>query len=315
MSNKDPIPTLVQKEVTLDDSSMLVWCEVANRGCYSTVWQLPNGRTEKAVVNLTDVIFQRLIDNFNRQGKDVLVDYEHRSHNGDDTTAAGWLKKMRIGVRGLEGLIQFTPAAAAKIKARELRFLSPAWVAARDDAPAQMLSVGLTNQPNFATLRPVLDNKADGGVNKHKESKMDPNKLTAALGLSAEATEDDILAAVTGLVKQVKDLTEAQAETEANQAYEENKAKLSCNKADFVTAYKANPAGVTAALGFVAAPAEPEKKVSLNKGVVPAAFTGGKVSLNKLDEYDNMSEGPAKVAFGAKHATELFALRQQRETV
>jgi phage I-like protein len=88
------------------------------------------------------------------QGKaDIPIDYEHASiiaaPKGQQAPAAGWITSLEVGPNGIWGNVQWTAAAAQKIKDREYRYLSP--VMRYNDGSGlilRIISAGLVNTPN-----------------------------------------------------------------------------------------------------------------------------------------------------------------------
>lgn len=89
---------------------------------------------------------------------DVLIDYEHQSMRASDsgkpTPAAGWFK--RVEWREGDGLyavdVRWTDRAAAMIRAREYRYISPVFTFNGLGEVLNIVSVGLVNTPALAGL-------------------------------------------------------------------------------------------------------------------------------------------------------------------
>jgi phage I-like protein len=83
----------------------------------------------------------------------MLVDYEHQSflgkHSGSPAIAAGWIVGMQAREDGIWALVEWTEKAAAHIKAREYRYLSPVLLHSPDGAVTRIENVALTNSPNL----------------------------------------------------------------------------------------------------------------------------------------------------------------------
>jgi len=296
-----------QNPIELKDGELTLWCELCPPGVH------PGMRDGHVVTQVCDrVAFEQVIAAFKPE---VLVDFEHRAENSDDTTAAGWVQELRFwprGVRGLEGLVRFTDVGAEAVRGRRLRFLSPVWHLDTAGRPMALKSVALTNTPNF-NLRPVL-NKAAGGEPKKGQQRM--NKLAALYGLPETATEDDILAAakadkdeLTALKTRVAEMDKATLTKEGEALAEQNKAKV-CNKAAFVELYVQNKATALKFLeacgGSTEAAPVCNKKDAKNPSQV---FGGGSAVQNKLQQYDAMPAGAEKAKFLRDHATEINDLR------
>jgi phage I-like protein len=292
----------MQKPVELKDGELIVWAQLAPFGVF------PGMRDGKVVPQVCDrAAFEQVIAAFKPE---VLMDFEHRSENSDDTAASAWVQELRISdADGLEGLLRFTDDGAKAVISRRLRFPSPVWPLDGGNRPTYLKSVALTNTPNF-DLRPVL-NKAAGGEPQKGQAKM--NKLAALYGLPETATEDDILAAakaaqdkLTALETRVAEMDKAALKKEGEAVAEQNKAKV-CNKAKFVELYVQNKAFALSLLDTVgqAAPVC-NKKAAKNPADV---FGQGDAVQNKLDQYSAMPEGTEKAKFLRDHAAEINDLR------
>lgn len=149
-------------------------------------------------------------------GTDVVVDYDHQSMtlhgmatgaNGS-AKAAGWIKQIEARDDGIYGQIEWTDKAAAYIKGREYRYLSPVFKAPNGRVE-RLHNVALTNVPNL-NLEEVTAhtfNTPNNGTAMEK--------LLKLLGLAEDASEADILAAVTKLQEGNSEVAKA-AGLEAN---------------------------------------------------------------------------------------------------
>ena len=116
---------------------------------------------------------------------------EHRAPNGLDAPAAGWIVELEERGGELWGRVEWTSRGADHVASREYRFLSPVVAYARDTQRVlQLVSAGLTNQPNF---KMTALNQRQGG------QEMDITELLQALGLSPEATVDEAVKAANRL--------------------------------------------------------------------------------------------------------------------
>lgn len=135
---------------------------------------------------------------FQGRGRDLVIDYEHQTLSGEQAPAAGWIKEFQARADGLWARVEWTELAARYIAAREYRYLSPVvLVRAGDRRVVDIHSVALTNDPAIQGLRPIANRavspaaEEDGGMRE---------RLVEILGLKAEATEDEVVAAV-GVLK------------------------------------------------------------------------------------------------------------------
>jgi hypothetical protein len=296
-----------KKPIELPENELLVWGQVATLGNW------PGMQDGKPVTQVCDeVAFQRLVDVFEPE---LLVDFEHRSVNSDDTTAAAWAQALRWTPEdGLECHIRCTDIGAADIRNRRRRYLSPVWRLDREGRPIKLKSIGLTNDPNF-DLKPVLNkagaDKADeqSGASTvdtppRKERKM--NKLAALYGLPETATEAEIMAAaqaakdeIDALKKRLEELDAKALEAEAEGVATENKA-LIANKDGFKKLYCQNKAIAMDFLGCVARPAADAPVCNKKDASLPSFATTQKdegACQNKFRQWSAMPEGPAKDKF------------------
>lgn len=126
---------------------------------------------------------------------EIVFDYEHQTlkapENGKPAPASGWIKEVEARTDGLFGRVEWTAAAAAAIRAREYRYLSPVFFHDKDGNVLALQNVALTNAPNL--------NLAEVSAHSvfHQTHKEDPMKrVLAALGLAEGASEDDALIAI-----------------------------------------------------------------------------------------------------------------------
>ncbi|WP_347505850.1 phage protease [Pseudomonas anguilliseptica] len=146
---------------------------------------------------------------------DFVIDYEHQTlnseNNGLPAPAAGWVKG--IGLEWRDGQGQFctepdwTAKASNYIESREYRYLSPVFTYdTRTGAVLELLHVGLTNYPALDGMESLPARAAarftlaDPAAPSTKENHgVDKAALIALLGLSSDASEEDIQTALTGL--------------------------------------------------------------------------------------------------------------------
>jgi phage I-like protein len=241
--------------------------------------------------------------------KEVLVDFEHNSEAGgtSDTSAAAWVTNLRADQeRGLVGDFKLTDLGAEAISNRRLRFLSVAWLVNKETRePFEIRSIALTNKPNIP-VAPVLNRETNGVINVEEMKGPNMDKIKEALGLSADATEEDILAAVQEALKAKEEVAElkanaekAQLEAEAEDFAEKNKAK--CDKAVLKAQYIANKEVAQALVAGIPEVKAPPQKI-LNKG-----SQAPELKLNKEDARSQMAALPAekRAEFYQNHKAEI----------
>lgn len=136
------------------------------------------------------------------------LDWEHatetRAPQGLDAPAAGWVEEVAVREGGsIWGRVDWTLRGRSMVEGKppEYRFVSP--VFSYDQVTGvirRLISVGLTNTPNL--LLTALNRHSDEGTDQpNREPPEKPlsiaTQLAAVLGLAANATEADIVAAVT----------------------------------------------------------------------------------------------------------------------
>jgi phage I-like protein len=289
-----PNPITIEKDLT-------VWCQLAPLG------EFPGMRGEEQVTQILDrQAFDQVCAAF---APEILVDFEHRAENTDDTTAAAWIQKLSIRDDGLWALLRFTDAGAEAVRGRRLRFLSPVWPLDPSGRPTRLQSAALTNTPNFA-LRPVLNKAA--GLSTTPKGPKNMKELAALFGLPETASEAEILTAakamqesVATLQQRVDEMTKATLKDEATKVAES--AGQIANKAKFIDLYVANKAFALEMLETLAA----QRKPVCNKGAAKPPAVFGAVQ-NKLSQYESMPDGKDKAAFLRANAQEINDLRNAR---
>ena len=241
---------------------------------------------EKSMQVCDRAAFEQLIADWRANGaKEILMDFEHQSEVeriDSDTRAAAWISNLAIDdERGLVGDVKFTDQGAEAVSNRRLRFLSCTWYTDKQGRPMKMTTVALTNKPNIP-VAPILNKvKVEGegeastvhlhlnpSPNKQKGSEMDIEKLKQALGLPAEATEEQVLAAIKEGQDAKAKAAELQAkaekaalEKEADEFAEANAKK--CNKDVLKAQYIANKDVAKALVAGI--PDAPDVQRVLNK--------------------------------------------------
>ena len=230
---------------------------------------------EKSMQVCDRAAFEQLISDWRANGaKEILMDFEHQSEVeriDSDTSAAAWISNLAIDdERGLVGDVKFTDQGAEAVSNRRLRFLSCTWYTDKAGRPTKMTTVALTNKPNIP-VAPILNKGPVPGVKNvegKKGSAMDIEKLKTALGLPAEATEEQVLAAIKEGQDAKAKAAEMQAkaekaalEKEADEFAEANAKK--CNKDVLKAQYIANKDVAKALVAGI--PDAPDVQRVLNK--------------------------------------------------
>lgn len=305
-----------QTEINLEQAELTCWCHIAPFGEFTRIER--HGDAETVITQLLDrTAYEQVLAAF--KGPEVLVDFEHRAQNTDDTTAGAWVQQLAIRESGLWGLLKFTDVGTAAVRGRRLRFLSPVWHLDDTGRPIALKNVALTNVPYFKNLRPVL-NKAPT-QNQPGEPTGDPQPkehtmkdLAAFFGLPEAASEAEIIAAAKAAQEQIKTLQKRIAElenvqltAEAETVAETNKDRIQ-NKDRFVKLYVQNKELAMNMLGTLAAPTATTPPVTNTKDAKLPSFAAGTPAAavqNKYDEWRAMPEGEQKENFLFTHAAAI----------
>jgi phage I-like protein len=152
-------------------------------------------------IDITTDRVQRFAANVNAnvRGQDLDIDYDHKDKSGE---AAGWVRKAEARSDGLWLAVEWTKAAAQKIKDKAYRYFSPEfvdeWKHPKSEQMFQdvLFGGGITNRPFLKDILPInmsellAEPKPTGGTS------MDPKLLRELLGLREDATDADVTAAI-----------------------------------------------------------------------------------------------------------------------
>ncbi|MEQ9309693.1 MAG: phage protease [Balneolaceae bacterium] len=162
---------------------------------------------------------KEMVRNFKKQSTDILIDWDHESI-WNSTKAAGWINKLKAKDDGLYVKYpEFTPTATEHIENREYRYFSPVYILESFDKKgksvgAKFISCALTNTPYFNQNEiHAIGNRSTFGShdnhefrNLHQENDTTSMKLNKealeALGLTEDATEEEINTAILNTNKQ-----------------------------------------------------------------------------------------------------------------
>lgn len=130
-------------------------------------------------------------------GADFNFDYGHSVQRDQAAIAAGWAKADSLSVEadGIYASVEWTDAAAQRIAAREYRYLSPLFLAAKSGEVLQLKNAALVNIG-------AIDLPAIAAGLSGEEDDMSFALIAAALGLATTATEQECVAAATSLKEQ-----------------------------------------------------------------------------------------------------------------
>jgi phage I-like protein len=227
-----------------------------------------------------------------------------------------------------------TDKGAEALSATRYRYLSPAWYVDEEGHPTELSTIALTNRPNLPVPRLLNRKPAEpaqnaeagetnlpdpagaGEGNPPEEGNTTTNeeppkmeKIREMLGLSAEATEDEILAAVDALraerdqLKSEKEQMEAAAKEAALDAeaeeFVEEKKEFVADRDACKNAYKRDPEWTRALFNALAAPkpaapvdGKPARVVDVNAAQKPA----------DADILANCKSGKERMEWALRHA-------------
>jgi phage I-like protein len=155
---------------------------------------------------------QAVVDAFNATDLDLPIDFEHateiKAPLGEEAPASGWIKELEVRGGSIWARVEWTPRGEAALRNKEYRYVSPAFHHTKDGIVLRISSVGLVNKPALDQLAAVASEDRQNSDNRPSPSAGAPNKkaaaletsmnpeILAALGLKADASEDEVLAAV-----------------------------------------------------------------------------------------------------------------------
>ncbi|HEY6417597.1 MAG TPA: phage protease [Candidatus Binataceae bacterium] len=137
----------------------------------------------------------------------IPIDYDHATDfaapEGRPAPAAGWIRQLQVRSGAIWGRVEWTGRAAAAIRAREYRYISPVFqFEGSDGKVTRLLRAGLTNNPNlYLTAIASAETLVTGSVvnlvangAEHKDGIMEEflKQLREILQLDDDATPDDI---------------------------------------------------------------------------------------------------------------------------
>lgn len=130
---------------------------------------------------------------------DIPIDYDHQIPFGlkdgvaANAPASGWVKGLEARADGIWATVEWTNAAAAKIRDKEYRYISPYFGFEKaSGAMTRIFNLGLLNFPNFTELAAVA-------AAQEESETMDLKAVAAALGLDETASVEEITAAAATL--------------------------------------------------------------------------------------------------------------------
>lgn len=254
---------------------------------------LPMGlvKSQKGNFIVDEESFQAIKETFQRRALDIVIDYEHQTLEDVQAPAGGWIKELSLQDDAIVGKVEWTPKAEEYLKNKEYRYLSPVVLVRKSDQKAVVLhSVALTNTPAIDGMYPII-NSLDISDYEEGGTKMDLKKLAELLGLSADATEEEVMQKLQALQANSTDDNKKDEEEEivANKTITDLLGVASNAKTEDVAAAimaLKNPSGYVPVSEFKALKERLDKKDS--DELVTKALKDGKISAAQkawADEY------------------------------
>jgi phage I-like protein len=126
---------------------------------------------DSGVIQVLDrAAIEAMANNFS-PGADLLIDFDHFSHDPDErTTAAGWITALEARADGLWMKPRWSNSGRESLEGGDFRFISPTWLTRDCEAlgndrvrPLKLYDAGLTNKPNLSSLRALVNRANDDG--------------------------------------------------------------------------------------------------------------------------------------------------------
>lgn len=146
---------------------------------------------------------QRIVDAFVAGGRDLPIDINHANEikavAGEPAPAQGWMKELQVRDGAVWARVEWNKEGQEAIQAKHYRYLSPAIYFDKERRIQGLKSAGLVNSPNLVGM-PAL-NYQTPTHNEEEDMKLS-EAIRNALGLNAEATDADAVAAIGSLKSQ-----------------------------------------------------------------------------------------------------------------
>ncbi|NLT24760.1 MAG: hypothetical protein GXX82_17080 [Syntrophorhabdus sp.] len=159
-------------------------------------------KTPKGPFELNHEGAAAIIEAFEAQKNDMVIDYEHQTFADPpvEAPAAGWIKQLiNRGEDGVWAALEWTEKAKQYIANKEYKYVSPVFLKRiSDDRVVRLINVALTNQPNIDGMAPLINKFGFEGSKNTKEATM--KDLLKLLGLTEDAKEEAAIAAVNKLM-------------------------------------------------------------------------------------------------------------------
>ncbi|MCJ8510426.1 phage protease [Rhizobium lemnae] len=185
----DPLTDISTLAVITQEGQPPSWVKLALRGKFI-------GRDGRSF----DVSPETLVERFNADGIPIPIDVDHSTVNkaklGGDAPAVGWIEELSAREDGLWGRVIWLPEGERILAAKTHRFLSPAILEDKITGKATWLhSASLVAAPALA-----MGTLASADPDTSKAMTSVDLTIASALGLSADATGEQVAAEITLLV-------------------------------------------------------------------------------------------------------------------
>lgn len=134
---------------------------------------------------------EAVIEQFVKDGGKIPIDENHaidiQTSQGGSTPARGWIVELQSRETGIWGRVEWTAAGKILVEDKAYGFISPVFMSGKSKPQriTQILRAALTNDPGLPQLENLLT---------REENEMD-EEIRTALGLSKEASDEDVLKA------------------------------------------------------------------------------------------------------------------------
>jgi phage I-like protein len=268
---------------------------------------VPKGEFPHPVVGMQvvdDTALEAIVNRFNTEALQtnnvgLRIDFDHFSYDEEKSSeAAGWINKVENRADGIWAQVRWSDVGETAVTNGRFRLVSPVWmpgdlqkIGNRRVRPLRLDSVALTNNPRIKGMAP-LSNRAGsadaGSAGSKPQQKQRSNKMQSVaklLGLSADASEESVLEAVTK-IKNRAETAEGQLEPIKNRVTTletDNKALLEAQVESDLTNYGNRFKPAVRETWKAALLKNRAETVKLLEAMEPVQATPGKAVLNRAD--------------------------------
>lgn len=229
------------------------WYIIEAAGNHPQSCVLPDGKEMRFVQELTAEVLEAVAAaGVPEEG--LYVDKEHEGEMGGSSAALGWVKELAVCEGDLAARIEWTPAGRPMIEGKVYKHFSTVYPAKLSEMesgtvrPARLKGLTLTNRPNNKDGQPAITNTEPAAApaktspanpdgkdqTQNNDQTMNP-KILAALGLAADAGDEEVLAAITALQEDkqaAEDAATTAAEREAEAIVNSEEQAAGCELTD-----------------------------------------------------------------------------------